>query len=62
MINTSKEIEKMIFDRIPCIHYLVQKDKKVIWALINLSSKVNAITPAYAFKPGLRIREIDIKT
>ena len=49
--ETSKEAQEVILDRVPCIHYPVQfrKDKGVtIRALIDLGSKVNAMTPAYA--------------
>ena len=49
--ETDKEAQGVILDRVLCIHYPVQfrKDKKaIIQALINLGSKVNAMTPAYA--------------
>ena len=49
--RADKEVQKMILDQVPYIYYLVsfRKDKKAtIWALINLNSKVNAMTPAYA--------------
>ena len=50
-----KEAPKVILDRVFCIHYPAQfqKDKGVtIWALIDSSSKVNAMTPSYAKKLG----------
>ena len=54
----------MILDRVPCIHYQVQfqKDKEVIiQALIDLGSKVNAMTPAYAKQLGLQVRKTDVR-
>ena len=53
----------MVLDRVPYIHYSVQFQKNkeaTIWALINSSSKVNAITPAYIFKLGLKIWKTDV--
>ena len=53
--DTSKEAFKVILDQVSYIHYpmLFHKDKAEIWALINFSSEVNAMTPAYAKKLGL---------
>ena len=62
MTSTSKKTQvtqtthKMIVDQVFCIHYLIQfwKDKKkTIWALIDSSSKVNAMILVYAKKLGL---------
>ena len=56
--EASKEAHELILDRAPCIHYLVQfrKDKGVtIQALINLCSKVNIMTLAYAKQLGLQV-------
>ena len=53
----------MIVNWVLCIYYLVQlrKDKGVtIWALINLDSKVNAMTPAYAKQLGLQVQKTDV--
>ena len=49
-------------DCVPCIHYPVQfkKDTADIPALIDSRSEVNAMTPAYAKKLGLRIRKTDV--
>ena len=58
VIEASKEAQKIILDRVPCIHYPVQfrKDKEAtIWALIDSGSKVNVITPAYAKQLGLQV-------
>ena len=64
VIEASKEAQKVILDRVPCIHYLVQfqKDKgSIIWALIDSNSEVNAMTPAYAKQLGLQVRKTDVK-
>ena len=63
MTEASKEAQKVILDWVPCIHYPVQfqKDKRAtIWALIDLGSKVNAMTPAYAKQLGLQVQRTDI--
>ena len=47
-----------------CIYNQVQfqKEKKlIIWALIDLNSKINAMTPAYSKQLGFRTQKIDIK-
>ena len=59
---TQKTLE-MILDQISCIYYSVQfqKNKKAtIWALIDSSIKVNAITPAYIAKLGLKVCLINV--
>ena len=39
-----------------------QKDKgATIWALINLDSKVNAMTPAYAKQLGFQVQKTDVR-
>ena len=63
--EASKEAQEVILDRVPCIYYLVQfqKDKGVtIQALIDLDSKVNAMTLAYAKQLGLQVRKTVVKT
>ena len=63
MTEASKEAPKVILDRMPCIHYPVQfqKDKGVIiWALINLGSKVNAMTPTYAKQLGFQVQKTNV--
>ena len=65
VIGASKEAQEVILDRMSCIHYLVQfqKDKMVtIWALIDLGSKVNATTLAYAKQLGLQVRRTGVET
>ena len=60
--GANKEAQEVILDRVSCIYYPVQfqKDKEVIRALIDSGSKLNAMTPAYAFKLGLRIQKTDV--
>ena len=39
-----------------------QKDKRAtIWVLINSSSKVNAMTPAYAKQLGFQVQKTDVE-
>ena len=64
VIEASKEAQEVILNQTACIYYLVQfqKDKEAtIWALINLGSKVNAMTTAYAKQLGLQIQKTDIE-
>ena len=61
--EANKKAQKVILDRVPCIHYPMQfqKDKgATIWALIDLDSEVNAMTPAYAKQLGLQIQRTDV--
>ena len=61
--EASKEAQKVILDRVPCIHYPLQfrKDKEAtIQALINLDSKVNTITPAYAKQLDFSVRKTNV--
>ena len=54
--EASKKAQEMILDRLPFIYYPVQfrnNKRETIWALINLGSKVNVMTPAYAKQLGL---------
>lgn len=55
--------DKVILKRILYIHYPLRfyKDKEnKVQALINLSSKLNSMTPAYRSKLGLKIYHIDV--
>ena len=64
VIEVSKEAQKVILDSVPCIHYLMQfrKDKRAtIWALIDLDSNINAMTPVYAKQLGLQVRKTNIR-
>ena len=62
--EASKEAQKVILARMLFIHYPVQfrKDKRAtIQILIDLGSKVNVITLAYAKQLGLQVRKIDVE-
>ena len=59
----SKEAQKVILNRVPYIYYPMQFGKvkrATIWALINSSSKVNTITPAYAKQLGLQVWKTNV--
>lgn len=55
MTETRKE-DYVSLERVLYIHYLLrsQKNTESIKALIDLSSKINAMAPAYASKLGFR--------
>ena len=58
--EASKE-DYVSLEWMPCIYYLLrfQKDTAGIKALIDLGSEVNAMTPAYVLKLGLKVQHID---
>lgn len=61
--TSAKKKDAIFLERVPCIHYLVQfqkRDKKVTRALINPGRKVNVMTPAYAKKLGLQIHQTNV--
>lgn len=62
MTKTSKK-EYVSLKQVLCIHYPLRfrKNTKDIRALIDSSSKINAITPVYASKLGLWARHTNIK-
>ena len=50
-------------ERVPCIHYPVQfegTNETQVQALIDSGSEVNAMTPAYASRLGLRARHTNV--
>ena len=57
--------DALILERISCIHYLVQFKKDEyetqVWALIDSGSEVNAITPVYILRLGLRVYHTNIE-
>ena len=56
--SIDKEAQEMIASNwVSYIHYpiLLWKDKNPIWALINSSSKIKAMTPAYTSKLDLKM-------
>ena len=52
--ETNKEVT---LERVPCINYPLyfQKDIAGVRALVDLGSEVNAMTPAYTAKLGLKV-------
>ena len=57
-IDGSKEVI-----RVPCIHYPVcfQEGQEQIGALFDSGSKVNAMSPAYAKRLGLKTRKTNVR-
>ena len=55
----SKE-DDVPLQRVPCVHYPIRFKKKEVQALIDSGSEVNAMTPAYASRLGLRVHRTDI--
>ena len=57
--ETNKEVT---LERVLGVHYPLrfQKDTADVRALIDLGNEVNAMTPAYASKLGLRVRHTDV--
>ena len=54
--------EKVVV-RVPCIHYLVrfQEDQEQVRALLDSGNEVNAMTPAYAERLGLKTWKTNVK-
>ena len=55
------EDTSLVLDLVSCIHYPVWFKNGEVWALINFGSEVNAMTPIYAAKLGLKIRHTNVK-
>ena len=57
--GTNKEVT---LERVPCIHYPLrfQKDIASVRALVDSGNEVNAMTPTYTAKLGLKVRKTDI--
>ena len=57
--NSYKEI---VLKKVPCINYpvLFQRSQEWVEALLNSGSKVNAMSPAYAKKLGLKTQKTDV--
>ena len=55
--------KKMTLERVPCIHYPLHSWKNTtgVGALIDSGSEVNAMTPAYAAKLGLKVWKTNIR-
>ena len=62
MTKASKENE-VVLEKILYIHYPFYFWKGItdVKTLINFSSKVNAMTPAYASKLGLQARQTNVR-
>lgn len=62
MIKTDNK--NIVLKQLPCIYYLLRfykNQKSDVQALIDFSSKVNAITLAYALKLGFRTCHTDVR-
>ena len=61
--ETSKK-EFVSLERVSCIHYPlhIRKDNADVRVLIDSSSEINAMTPAYASKLGLKVHHINVGT
>ena len=57
---TEASQEDVVLDRVPCIRYLIRFKKNDVQALIDSGSEVNAMTPGYASKLGLKVRPINV--
>ena len=59
--ETSKE-DEVALERVPYVHYPLRfwKDTADVKTLIDSSSEINAMTPAYASKLGLQARHTDV--
>ena len=55
MAKASMENTLLALNRVPCIHYPVWFKNNKVWALINSGGEVNAMTPTYAAKLGLKV-------
>ena len=60
---TKANKEAVVLNWILCIYYPMcfWKDQEEVLALISLESEVNAITPAYTSKQGLKVHPINIR-
>ena len=54
--------EEVVLDRVPCIHYPArfQGDQEQVRALLDSGSEVNAMSPAYAERLGLKTRKTNV--
>ena len=59
MTETNK---KVTLERVPCIYSPLrfQKDTTSVRAQVDSGSEINAMTPTYAAKLGLKVRKTDI--
>ena len=61
MTEASQE-DVVVLDRVPCIRYPIRfkKSEVQVQALLDSGSEVNAMTPGYASKLGLKVRPTDV--
>ena len=61
-VTESSQKDVVVLNRVPCICYPMRfkKSKVQIQALIDSGSEVNAMTPAYASKLGLKVHTTDV--
>lgn len=52
--------KNLILEKVLCIYYSIWFKKDEIQALIDLGSKINAITPIYTSRLDLKTRHIDV--
>ena len=59
---TDNRGEEVVIERVPCIHYPVQfqEGQEQVKALLDSGSEVNAISPAYAKRLGLKTQKINV--
>ena len=59
---TEASQEDVVLDRVPCICYPIRfkKNELQVQALLDSGSKVNAMTPRYVSKLGLKVRPTDV--
>ena len=62
LVTEASKEEHVYLERVPYIHYPLcfQKDTTGIIFMIDLSSEVNAMTPAYASKLGLKVHHTNV--
>ena len=62
MAGASMEDNPLALDWVPCIRYPIRfkKSEVQVRALIDSGSEINAITPGYALKLGLKVRPTDV--
>ena len=67
MARASKKVEAedgaVQLERVQCIHYPIrfQKDSAGAGALFDSGSEINAMTPAFALKLGLKVRPTNVR-
>ena len=62
-VTEASNEEHVTLERVPYVYYPFRfwKDTAIVTAQIDLGSEVNAMTPAYTSKLGLRVRHTDVR-